>query len=150
MRGSSSMITRHAEQVRRADERQVSAPRPTRETDRLDAYAPCEETAATPCQTPATIPMAVPPGMGVGLRHLGRAVAALPPGAALPRPQSDLDLDALALGNGRARGAKLRADRAHGAGAADHRGRVRGWPLLQPSRHRLARAARAAGGRRRH
>src|SRR5215471_3486120 len=49
-----------------------------------------------------------------------------------------------------ARGAKLRADRAHGAGAADDRDRVRGWPLLQPSRHRLARAARALGRRRRH
>src|SRR5262249_56268335 len=97
MKGSSSMITRHAEQVRRADERQVSAPRPTRETDRLDAYAPCEETAAAPCQTAAAIPMAVPPGMGLGVRHLGRAVAALPPGAALPHGQPHLPPDALPL-----------------------------------------------------
>src|SRR6516165_9395576 len=94
--------------------------------------------------------MAVPPGVGLGVRHLDRAVAALSPGAALPHAQPDLDPDALALGNGCARGAKLRAHRAHGAGAADDRDRVRGWPLLQPSRHRLARAARAAGGRRRH
>src|SRR5262249_26748025 len=149
MRGSSSMITRHAERVipnppdwlgtillassprRRGPIFQrrwllgpacagttvcgVRGPSDARETDRLDAYAPREETAAAPCQTPATIPMAVPPGMGLGVRHLGRAVAALPPGAALPRPQPDLDLEALALGNGRARGAKLRADRAHGA-----------------------------------
>src|SRR2546428_5232954 len=120
-----------------------------RETDRPEAYAPCDATAAAPCAiTAAATPMAVPPGMGLGVRHLGRAVAALSPGAALPRGQPDLDPDALALGNGRARGAKLCADRAHGAGAAYHRDRVRGWPLLQPSRHRLARAARAAGGRR--
>src|SRR5262249_22428233 len=126
-------------------------PRDTRETDRPDAYAPSDATAAAPATTTAAAtPMAVPPGMGLGARHPGRAGAALSPGAALPHRQSDLDLDALALGNGRARGAKLRAHRTHGAGAADDRDRVRGWPFLQPSRYRLARAARAAGGRRRH
>src|SRR6266481_3573631 len=39
MRGSSSMITRHAKRLR---------------PDRLDAYAPCDATAAAPCQTTAT------------------------------------------------------------------------------------------------
>src|SRR5215467_15996058 len=126
--GSSSMITRHAKRVR---------------PDRLDPYAPCDATAAAPCQTTAA-PMAVPPGVGLGARHFGGGAAALSPGAALPDRQSGFDPDALALGNGRARRAKLRADRAHGAGAADDRDRLRGWPLLQPSRHRLARVARAA------
>src|SRR6266436_7820713 len=126
MRGSSSMITRHAKRLR---------------PDRLDAYAPCDATAAAPCQTTAAgAPMAVPPGVGLGARHLGGGAAALSPGAALPHRQSGFDPDGLAVGNGRARGAKLRADRAHGAGAADDRDRVRGWPLLQPSRHRLARS----------
>src|SRR5215813_8664535 len=87
--------------------------------------------------------MAAPPGLGLGARHHGGGAAALCPGAALPHRQSGFDPDALALGKRRARGAKLRADRAHGAFAADDRDRVRGWPLLQPSRHRLARAARA-------
>src|ERR1700757_1653447 len=132
MRGSSSMITRHAKRLR---------------SDRLDAYAPCDATVAAPRQTTAAAaPMAVPPGVGLGPRRLGGGAAALSPGPALPHPQSGFDPDALALGNGRARGAKLRAGRAHGAGAADDRDRVRGWPLLQPSRHRLARVARAGGG----
>src|SRR5260370_1142843 len=38
MRGSSSMITRHAKRLR---------------PDRLDAYAPCDATAAAPCQNTA-------------------------------------------------------------------------------------------------
>src|SRR5215472_11271533 len=85
--------------------------RDTRESNRPDAYAPCDATAAAPCTTTAAAtPMAVPPGMGLGARHLGHAGAAQSPGVALPHRQSDLDLDALALGNGRARGAKLRAD----------------------------------------
>src|SRR5262245_55590179 len=125
MKGSSSMISRHAKRLR---------------PDRLDAYAPCDATAAAPCTaTAAALPMAVPPGVGLGARHHGGGAAALSPGAALPHCQSGLDPDALALGKRRARGAKLRADRAHGAGVADDRDRVRGWPLLQPPRHRLAR-----------
>src|SRR6516165_12295468 len=142
MKGSSSMITRHAKRVRPAWTKQpVRGSRRTRETDRLDAYAPCDATAAAPCQTTAA-PMAVPPGVGLGARHVGGGAAALSPGAALSDRQSGFDPDALALGKRRARRAKLRADRAHGAGAADDRDRVRGWPLLQPSRHRLARVAR--------
>src|SRR5262245_64744303 len=85
--------------------------RPARhERPRPDAYASCDATAAAPSTiTAAATAMAVPPGMGLGARHLGRAVAALSPGAALPHRQSDLDLDALALGKRGARGAKLRA-----------------------------------------
>src|SRR5260221_12954643 len=133
MRGSSSMITRHAKRLR---------------PDRLDAYAPCDATAAAPCQTTAAgAPMAVPPGVGLSARHLGGGAAALSPGAALPHRQSGFDPDGLAVGNGRARGAKLRADRAHRAGTADDSDSVEGSPLLQPSLQRLARAPRSVGGR---
>src|SRR5262245_34947167 len=122
MRGSSSMRTRHAKRVSTAwRTRGGRGPRDARETDRPDAYAPCDATAAAPGKiTAAAASMAVPPGMGLGVRRRDRVAATLSPGAALPRRQSDLDADALALGNGRARGAKLRADRTHGAGAADH------------------------------
>src|SRR5260370_16720579 len=124
MRGWSSMIPRHAKRLR---------------PDRLDAYAPCDATAAAPCQTTAAgAPMAVPPGVGLSARHLGGGAAALSPGAALPHRQSGFDPDGLAVGNGRARGAKLRADRAHGAGAAHDPDPVPASPLLQPSRHLLA------------
>src|SRR5215470_20025856 len=99
MKGSSSMIIRHAKRVSPARTRQMGRPRPTRETDRLDAYAPCDATAAAPRTIPAAAaPMAVPPGVGLGARHHGGGAAALSPGAALPHRQSGFDPDALALG----------------------------------------------------
>src|ERR671930_138550 len=104
---------------------------------RLDADAACEGTA---CRKIAA--MAFPPGMALRVRPRACAAVALSVGAALSRHQPDLHLDAMALGNGRARRAKLRADRAHGAGAAGDRHRLRGRSLLYPSRDRLAGAPR--------
>src|SRR5262249_31527709 len=98
MRGSSSMITRHAKRVRPARaKRRVRGSRRTREPDRLDADAPCDATAAAFRTIPAaTAPMAVPPGVGLGARHHGGGAAALSPGPALSHRQSGFDPDALA------------------------------------------------------
>ena len=51
---------------------------------------------------------------------------------------------------GQAGGAHLRAAGADRAGAAAHGDRVRGRPVLRPSRHRLGRASGGDRGRRRH
>src|SRR5262245_52660708 len=102
MRGSSATIRRMT----------ANTTRHVPKVHRLDADAACERTA---CRKIAA--MAFSPGMGLRVRHRACAAVALCIGADLSRHQSDLDLDAMALGNGRARRAKLRADRAHGAGA---------------------------------
>src|ERR1700730_2477328 len=102
---------------------------------------------ATKRAPPYQLPLAR--AMGRGDRCSLRAAAPLPPGAPLPLAQSNIHADGLALDPWRAGGAKLRADRAHGAGVADHRDRRRGWSLRPSSRNRLAGVAGPLGGCRR-
>src|SRR6266480_4960820 len=151
--GSSAMTTRRAKRVGPAwREPGVRGGRSGHRgnTDRPDAYAPSDATAAPPGKITRPAPMAFPPGMDGSVRPRACGAVTLSLGPALSRAQSDLDPDAVALGDGRARRAKLRADRAHGAGAAGDRHCLRGRPLLQPSRRRLAGDPRAAGGCRRY
>src|SRR5262245_31911341 len=108
----------------------------------VDPHGDCQQiTAAAPKKSR----VAFPAGAGSRPGHRSGVTASVCLGAALSGVQSGLDTDAVALGNGRACGAKFRADRAHGPGAAGDGDRIRRWPLLQPSRRRLAGDPRAAG-----